>query len=338
MDGINRIVMLGIPGSGKRSLMSAIMYTMMHRSVHIDGNLLTLRTLAEEELANRDADYLQAGLQSYDRLKPFQLEAAFRGTGDPLPPTLDLQVIINSQHCGRTVFMNLNDAAGQQVRDTIHDGGISAIVVLVDAGRVLRQDTKNIQKLAERLEDCLRWVETPIPNDQHCFQPDTSVQLLFVVTKADLIPEAERGAAFFAKAEQFCEPVCKVCRTHKRSWHWMDCSAAGIPSDRVFRPDGSLQDAPDFAPWHVDKLMCCLLWHTTVLLKKRTERLMQACQDSIRRRKGRYSRQNVRAMLELEEARTYYCKAVLGHAPLVYAEACLEKMKPFWENDVKEGK
>ncbi|MBR1592038.1 MAG: hypothetical protein IJ666_03390 [Ruminococcus sp.] len=312
-DGTNRIYIIGEQNSGRKALVCSIIHKFMYSPVFIDGNRWELSAMDKGEEILGDTELLQNKMASFDRIKIFDLENILSDEKKHIPDFVELGLIINDEICGRIHFTNITEEQKDYIQ--LKSYAFSVILVVVECSAVINNDRAYMERVCEKLKKAF----------------DTSNEkprVVFALTKADILSDEMRSRdfeEFYRLFEKNAEPLVQYCLKNAIVFEKRAVSAFSQNKSDIFDENGEILKEPNFSPWEVDRLLLDTVTLALPLMRMRLENIIDNCNDTIRRRRGVFNRENIRAQLDVRIARKNLCSAIKNMYPLANAAKYMEK-------------
>lgn len=298
-DGVHRIHIVGEENSGRKCLVSAFLYKFLSENVTFGGNLWELSAVGEDSEMLEGSELLEENMKSYDVMDVFSMEKIFAGETDEVSDSLDLQLKIAGDFCGRLEFVNILGKNTYKSLAREECKAISAVLVLIDTEKFVNNKNVGTDFIRDELAEL-----SDIYSD--------GFVTVFALTKIDVVPENDR--------ENLCEKLKSDISEIVSDFGVVEVSSANKVTGEVFGEDGELLENPNFKPYGVEELLRRVIRKSTPPDIVKMQKIIDGCHDKIRRRKGVFNSEIPRAGMELEEARKCLCTAVRDIHPLKNTE------------------
>lgn len=297
-DGVNRIYVTGEYNSGRKTLISSIIHKFVSDVGWSDGNKWEMSAIVKNTETLRGGELIHASIDSYEKIKKFAIEKVAEDSLYKIPDSVELSLKINNELCGKVRFVNISDKADNiQIFSKYF---FPVILVVIDSVRIKDKDENYILRTYENLEKLMN-------------NSKVNPGVVFALTKADLLPEQFKKNDFLELYSLFDKSeLVSYCIKNTIIYKTRAVSALNEHTEKVFDKNGNFLDNPDFEPWETDKLFFDIISLSVPLLHNQVKNIINNCNDIIRRRKGIFNDGNVRAYLELINARKKLCNITVN--------------------------
>ena len=311
-DGTNLICVIGEKNSGRRSLICSIINKFAFNPVFMDGNKWTLSPMKKSMEMLDDAELIQNSLASFDAIKIFDIENIVSDEREIIPDFADLALLINDELCGRIHFSNIR--GNTKNYENLKKYAYSILLVVIECRAVLDNDSEYFDRLLFQLAKAV---------DVSPVKP----RIVFALTKADILSEEMRSRdfeKFYELFEQNAKPLLSYCLKNALMFERKAVSAFNQDKSKIFGSNGEFLKEPCFEPWEVERLLFDMVYLAVPVIRERLKNVIYECNDTIRRRRGIFNRENIRAQLDLRLARQNLCIAIKNIYPLDNAAKYIE--------------
>ena len=316
IDESLRVMLLGADERLRRTFISAVVSRCITGVMQINGRLIKFSPVGKENEISEDTQSLKNSMQAFEYLGYFMIDDAFRDRNKSSGKNeLSLGISVNGDPCGRLDFFNITDNTLAGI-ENLEKSDLFTVIVLLDAQRITENDTSDQGYFIEGMKRALSrfgnvHVFLAVGRTERFFKESGSynVEKLFELTRSgypllyDFLEE--RNIPYDIRAY----------------------SASNKKYELVFDENGDLLKAPDYEPWGIDELVRDMLFRAACSAERMISMNREECIAIINERSVFFNRGNVRAVLDVKNAKKMLFKMAVEAYPINNAKKYFEPPK-----------
>ncbi|MBQ8790545.1 MAG: hypothetical protein IJZ51_04470 [Ruminiclostridium sp.] len=308
LDGISRVFLIAPDGRGKKTLISAIVHKCVNSIVKVNNELFRILPIEKEYETAEGSELIKQSLKSYHVLEDFKIDDAFRKTlsGEDV---FSVDMRVGDSLCGRLEFYNIRNNLTDDLNESDTYGNFAASLIILDAEKIINDDNDDESYILNELEGVKKR-----------YGRDVFVQIAISRTDIYFLSEADRDTSalkskavtLYKRLMDYIEGNCMKCSI-------CPYSAANVEYNMVFDSNGNLLDNPDYNPWNIDALLQSIVLGSALVLDRRIRFSLERCRNTLRTRIGKFNKGNVRAYVDVVQARDDIGRLTVEHYPILNA-------------------